>query len=212
MYCDGVNVLSSHEYLTNGKVTGSVIESSTVGLTTPAAGKFTNLDITGALTVAAIDATPIGQVTPAAGDFLALAGTTGDFSSTLSGTEVTGTTSVTSPLYKVAGDPVLSAGALGSTILSSSLTSLGTITTLMGGTGNFTGSVTANNFIGASATITADISAATVNSVLAAEYVVAEDDASAGTAQPYKMQRLTFSQYVALGTPDANTLYIVIGA
>ena len=66
-------------------ITGGSIDNTPIGVTTPAAGHFTNLSgtaisgttetLTGALQAGSIDNTPIGQTTPAAGAFTALKAT-----------------------------------------------------------------------------------------------------------------------------------------
>jgi len=71
--------------------------------------------------------------------------------------DVTGNTN-TSVAYRIGGNSVLSATTLGSGVVNSSLTSLGTITTLNAGTGTFSGAIT-----GLSLTVSNAVSAATLS-------------------------------------------------
>jgi hypothetical protein len=82
--------------------TGQIISNATTGtapITVASTTKVTNLnaDKLDGKDWAAPD--PLGTGTPAAATFTTIAGTTGTFSSTISGTAITGTTSVTSPIH-----------------------------------------------------------------------------------------------------------------
>jgi hypothetical protein len=94
-------------------ITGGSIDGTTVGVTTPAAGKHTTLVATGAVTFTSgtIDGTVIGAVTPAAGTYTTLTSTAGRADTSYSyQTPVTGfSITIGNGVYTLILDP---AGAL----------------------------------------------------------------------------------------------------
>mgnify|MGYP003646126822 CR=1 FL=1 len=215
----------------SASITGGTINGTTVGATTAAAGTFSSVTTSSAsITGGTINGTTVGATTAAAGKFTSvhsssLAGVGvrnvtvtagGELGSASLSPEIADGTATNNTLRWTgsawAETDTLEVSATGAivdgTLTTTGLTTLGTLTT--------TGLATLDDLnvtqeVGAAtAAITGNISAATVNSVLAADFVVAE--ATVGGAQPKKIQRIGYGAYVALSPPDANTLYIVIGA
>ena len=215
----------------SASITGGTINGTTVGATTAAAGTFSSVTTSSAsITGGTINGTTVGATTAAAGKFTSvhsssLAGVGvrnvtvtagGELGSASLSPEIADGTATNNTLRWTgsawAETDTLEVSATGAivdgTLTTTGLTTLGTLTT--------TGLATLDDLnvtqeVGAAtAAIAGNISAATVNSVLAADFVVAE--ATVGGAQPKKIQRIGYGAYVALSPPDANTLYVIIGA
>tara|TARA_R110002096_G_scaffold210340_4_gene397673 strand:+ start:1574 stop:2833 length:1260 start_codon:yes stop_codon:yes gene_type:complete len=216
---------------TTADINGGTIDGTVIGATTPAAGTFSSVTTSSAsITGGTINGTTVGATTAAAGKFTSvhsssLAGVGvrnvtvtagGELGSASLSPEIADGTATNNTLRWTgsawAETDTLEVSATGAivdgTLTTTGLTTLGTLTT--------TGLATLDDLnvtqeVGAAtAAITGNISAATVNSVLAADFVVAE--ATVGGAQPKKIQRIGYGAYVALSPPDANTLYVIIGA
>ncbi len=95
-----------------------------------------------------IDDTPIGGTTPSTGAFTTL-GATGTITGASGTWSATGIDLATTDSYFIATNNVLSQTALGSTVLASSLTSLGTITSLVATTADINGGTVDATNIGA---------------------------------------------------------------
>ena len=205
---------------TTADINGGTIDVTVIGATTPAAGTFSSVTTSSAsITGGTINGTTVGATTAAAGKFTSV------HSSSLAGTGVRNVTvTAGGELGSASLSPEIADGTAtnntlrwsGSAWAETDTLEVSATGAIVDGTLTTTGLATLDDLnvtqeVGAAtAAIAGNISAATVNSVLAADFVVAE--ATVGGAQPKKIQRIGYGAYVALSPPDANTLYVIIGA
>lgn len=142
--------IAGNNVLSQTALGSTVLSSSLTSLGTIASLVATTADINGGT----IDNTAIGTGTPAIGLFSAIGvSTTSSFGGTITGPSGTwdsgGMDLAASDTYAIDGNDVLSATALGAGVVSSSLTSLGTIASLVATTADINGGTIDNAAVGA---------------------------------------------------------------
>jgi len=227
------NLSSGYTYQINGStvLSATVLGSSVLASSLTSLGTIASLVATTAdINAGTVDNTVIGASTPAAGTFTTLSAST-SIATNGSTWNSTGLNLASGDVFQIAGNTVLSATALGSGVVSSSLTSVGTIAT-----GVWQGTAINQSYVvGLSGTNSGDNVQATTSQIgivtmatsaetttgtsttkvvtpdaLSNADVKARSIKSDTLAGQVKIDILSQAAYDAIVTKDASTLYFIV--